>query len=235
MSQPGRWGNTLTRYDLTLVRKGEAWSLAGVRGRNLPMKKVRPDPEIVASVAVEHDAAMRALAEKVADLASPVSARRVRSEDTALLDWLHARAASRERRPTSRSASLLPARFADWPAGPLTVRQIWQFYPYENSLVTLKATGRDVRDALERSAECLADPAQRLRSCDTLEGAEYALDLRRNRGQRVVSLTRRRTPDRRHGLLHRRARTPTAPAAAAATGCGSAPSACARRATCATC
>ena len=189
VSQPGRWGNTLTRYDLTLVRKGEAWSLTGVRGRNLPMKNVPPDPEVVATVAVEHGAAMRILAEKVADLVSPVSARGVRFEDTALLDWLHA-VQLRESGAELSFCSLLPGRFTDWPAGPLTVRQIWQFYPYENSLVTLKATGRDVRDALERSAECLTEPAQRARSCDTLEGAEYTLDPRRNRGQRVVSLTR---------------------------------------------
>lgn len=189
VSQPGRWGNTLTRYDLTLVKKGAAWTLAGVEGRNLSMKKVLPDPEIVASVAVEHGAAMRTLAEKVADLASPVSARRIRSEDSALLDWLHA-VQLREGAADLSFCALLPAQLADWPAGPLTVRQIWQFYPYENSLVTLKATGQEVRAALERSAECLVDPAQRLRGCDTLEGAEYTLDPRRKRGQRVVSLTR---------------------------------------------
>lgn len=189
VSQPGRWGNTLTRYDLTLVQDGEAWRLSEVRGRNLPMKKIVPDPEIVASVAVEHGAAMRALAQKVADLDSPVSARRARFEDTALLDWLHA-VQLREGAAELSFCALLPTQFTDWPAGPLTVRQIWRFYPYENSLVTLKATGRQVRDALERSAECLADPTQRLRSCDTLEGARYTLDLRRKKGQRVVSLTR---------------------------------------------
>ncbi len=189
VSQPGRWGNTLTRYDLTLVQDGEAWKLTGVKGRSLPMKKILPDPEIVASAAVEHGAAMRALAEKVADLASPVSARRARYEDTALLDWLHA-VQLREGGAQLSFCSLLPAQFDDWPAGPLTVRQIWQFYPYENSLVTLKATGREVRDALERSAECLANPTQRLRDCDTLEGAAYTLDPRLKKGHRVVSLTR---------------------------------------------
>ncbi|MEX0879411.1 MAG: bifunctional UDP-sugar hydrolase/5'-nucleotidase [Thermoanaerobaculia bacterium] len=189
VSQPGRWGNTLTRYDLSLVKNGEAWKLADVRGRNLPMKRILPDPEIVASVAVEHGAAMRVLAEKVADLASPVSARRVRFEDSALLDWLHA-VQLREGAAELSFCTLLPVQFTDWPAGPLTVRQIWQFYPYENSLVTLKATGREVRAALERSAECIADPTERLRSCDTLEGAEYTIDPRRQRGQRVVSLSR---------------------------------------------
>ena len=73
VSQPGRWGKTLTRYDLTLVRKRRRrgrWRVVRGRRKSLPMKKVLPDPEIVASVAVEHEAAMQVLAEKVADLTS---------------------------------------------------------------------------------------------------------------------------------------------------------------------
>ena len=66
-----------------------------------------------------------------------------------------------------------PARGHVRPAGPLTVRQIWAFYPYENSLVTVRATGRQVRVALERAADCIARLEELGRNCDTLEGAEY--------------------------------------------------------------
>jgi 2',3'-cyclic-nucleotide 2'-phosphodiesterase/3'-nucleotidase len=86
--------------------------------------------------------------------------------------------------------SLLPAQLPDWPAGPLTLRQLWAFYPYENSLVTIEATGRQVRAALERSAGCVARPSELGRNCDTLAGADYVLDLARPEGSRVASLTR---------------------------------------------
>ena len=60
------------------------------------------------------------------------------------------------------------------------MRQVWQFYPYENSLVTVRATGKIVREALERSAECMVGPGRKARAPATaLEGAEYQIDLSR--------------------------------------------------------
>ena len=56
--------------------------------------------------------------------------------------------------------------------------------------MTVEATGRQVRAALERSAGCVARPSELGRNCDTLAGAEYVLDLSRPEGSRVVSLTR---------------------------------------------
>jgi 2',3'-cyclic-nucleotide 2'-phosphodiesterase/3'-nucleotidase len=153
------------------------------------MRRVVPDPAVVADAAPEHEATMRALAEGVAILETPVSAAGARSRDTALLDWLHA-VQLREGHAALSFASLLPPALPDWPAGPLTVRSIWQFYPYENALVTVEATGRQVRSALERSAGCVARPSELSRNCDTLEGADYVLDLSRPEGRRVVSLTR---------------------------------------------
>jgi 2',3'-cyclic-nucleotide 2'-phosphodiesterase (5'-nucleotidase family) len=189
VSQPGRWGNTLTRFDVTFEQSGGRWSVAGIRGRNLPMSKVAPDPDTVAAIAPEHDATMRALAEEAAVLETAVSAKGARRQDTALLDWLHA-VQLREGHAAISFCSLLPRELADWPAGPLTVRQIWRFYPYENSLVTVEATGRQIRAALERAAGCVARPDELGRNCDTLAGATYALDLSRPEGHRVAFLRR---------------------------------------------
>ena len=106
-----------------------------------------------------------------------------------MLDWLH-RVQLQKGGADLSFASVLAFEPLTWPAGPLTLRQVWEFYPYENSLVTVKATGKLVREALERAAACLADPGERLRDCDSLEGAAYTLDLSKPAGQRVVSLTR---------------------------------------------
>jgi 2',3'-cyclic-nucleotide 2'-phosphodiesterase/3'-nucleotidase len=193
VSQPGRWGNTLTRFDLTLERSGRGWKVTRVTGRSLSMRSVVPDPRIEASIREEQDGAMRVLADSVALLEAPVSARDVRERDTGLLDWLHA-VQLRVSRADLSFCSLLPGQLADWPAGPLTVRQVWAFYPYENSLVTVEATGRQVRAALERSTLCLTDPEARGRNCDSLEGADYAIDPSLPEGRRVVSLSRNGRP-----------------------------------------
>ncbi len=53
VSAPGRWGETLTRFDVAFEKPAEAgrWRVAEVRGKSLPMKKVIPDPDVVAAVA----------------------------------------------------------------------------------------------------------------------------------------------------------------------------------------
>jgi 2',3'-cyclic-nucleotide 2'-phosphodiesterase/3'-nucleotidase len=189
VSEPGRWGNTLTRFDVTLTRSGERWTVTDISGRNLPMRGVAPDARTVEAVQAEQDATMRALGEVLARLDAPASASGVRSRDTGQLDWLHAvqLAGSAD----LSFCSFQPRDPSDWPAGPLTARQVWAFYPYEDRVVTVRATGRQVRAALEHATDCLADPNALLFNCDTLEGAEYVLDLSRPRGRRVISLTRR--------------------------------------------
>ncbi len=203
ISQPGRFGGTLTRIDLTFEKSGGRWKVASIEGKSLPMKGVTPDPEVVAAVAPEHEAAAKILSTVVATLAKPLSARGARTEDSAILDWLHS--VQREQGRADLSfASLLPGSLPDWPAGPLTIAQIWEFYPYENTLVTVRATGRQIREALEAAARCVSgvavqegkpvwqrNPAVWAYNCDTLEGAEYALDPTRPEGSRVLSLKRR--------------------------------------------
>jgi 2',3'-cyclic-nucleotide 2'-phosphodiesterase (5'-nucleotidase family) len=190
VSEPGRWGEVLTRFDLTLEKTSSgAWRVEKTDGRNLPMRKVEPDPGIVKAVAETHGEAMKALAAPLTQLAATATTRQARAEDSGMVDWLH-RVHLKKGGADLSFASVLAFEPLTWPAGPLTLRQVWQFYPYENSLVTVKATGKIVRGALERAASCLADSRERARDCDSLEGAEYELDLSRPAGTRVVFLRR---------------------------------------------
>ena len=159
VSEPGRWGNTLTRYDVTLEKAGAALDGRRTSGPEPAHEARRSGPGGRRGASPEHDAAMRALggAARGARDAGLGAGRAAR--DTALLDWLHAVQLRQGRRELS-FCSLLPAQLPDWPAGPLTLRQVWAFYPYENSLVTVEATGRQVRAALERSAGCVARPSR---------------------------------------------------------------------------
>ncbi|MEP6800303.1 MAG: bifunctional UDP-sugar hydrolase/5'-nucleotidase [Acidobacteriota bacterium] len=202
ISQPGRFGNTLTRFDLSLAKKGSRWTIESVAGSNLPMKDVAADPEIAATAETEHAAAMGQLAAAVATLASPVNVRDARTADNGLLDWLH-EVQRRKGNADLSFASLLPGSLPPWTAGTLTVRQVWSFYPYENALITVRATGRQVREALEDAARCVSgiemqngqavwkrNPRIWGYNCDSMSGAEYALDPTRPEGKRVLFLRR---------------------------------------------
>jgi 2',3'-cyclic-nucleotide 2'-phosphodiesterase (5'-nucleotidase family) len=201
IAQPGRFGNTLTRFDV------DYWERAGgfrvdIAGENLSMASVAPERSVERLVEPEDRAAMARLEERVARLARPVSARLARVADTGLLDWLHG-VEQRAGKAELSFASLLPGRLPDWPAGALTVRQIWQFYPYDNTLVTLRASGRQIREALEVAGRCISgiaieqghpvwhrNPAVWGYNCDTMGGAEYALDPTRPAGHRLIYLRR---------------------------------------------
>jgi 2',3'-cyclic-nucleotide 2'-phosphodiesterase (5'-nucleotidase family) len=193
VAAPGKWGEVLIRLDVAFEKASDSagWRLGGVQGRSLPMKSVVPDPGVVAAVANSHEVTMKVLAVKLAELAAPASSggARARTEDSGIVDWLH-RVQLAETKADLSFASLLAFWPLEWEAGPLSMRQVWQLYPYENSLVTVRATGKMVREALERSAECMSDPEERPRSCDSLEGAEYEIDLSRPPRQRVVFLRR---------------------------------------------
>ena len=189
VSQPGRYGNTVTRFDVTFEKSGESWSVAAIAGRNIHTRRFTPEADVAAAVLPEHAAAMQALAAAAAVLDEPASGAGARRRDSAMLDWV-AEVERREGHAELAFASMLPAKAPEWPAGPLAVRQIWGLYPYENGLVTLEATGRQVRAALERSAACMRSPAELGRNCDALSGADYVLDLARPEGRRVVSLAR---------------------------------------------
>jgi 2',3'-cyclic-nucleotide 2'-phosphodiesterase (5'-nucleotidase family) len=204
VSQPGRFGNTVTRFDVKLEKPAGAksWTIASIEGRNLPMKDVAPDGDLARLVASEHAAAMGALSATLGSLASPASVRDARTADNGVLDWLHD-VQRREGHADLSFASLLPGSLQPWSAGPFTLRQVWSFYPYENTLVTVRATGRQVREALEDAARCVSgissqdgqpvwkrNPAVWGYNCDTMAGAEYALDPTRPEGERVLYVRR---------------------------------------------
>src|SRR5258707_2995163 len=86
------------------------------------------------------------------------------------------------------------------PKGQVTVRDIAGLYEYENTLVTLELTGRQLKDALEHSARYFREyePGKSLSELvdqripgynfDIAEGVTYEIDLKKPFGQRIQNL-----------------------------------------------
>ncbi len=86
------------------------------------------------------------------------------------------------------------------PKGPVTVRDIAGLYEYENTLVTLELTGKQLQDALEHSARYFREyqPGKSVAELvdqripgynfDIAEGVTYELDLTKPFGQRIQNL-----------------------------------------------
>ncbi|WP_339302195.1 bifunctional UDP-sugar hydrolase/5'-nucleotidase [Paenibacillus sp. FSL K6-2441] len=93
-------------------------------------------------------------------------------------------------------------------AGSITLRDVLTNFMYPNTLTVLRLTGKDIREALEQTAnyfvmgedgEIAVNPAYSRPKAqhynyDMWEGIEYELDITRPVGQRVVKLTRNGAP-----------------------------------------
>jgi 2',3'-cyclic-nucleotide 2'-phosphodiesterase/3'-nucleotidase len=92
------------------------------------------------------------------------------------------------------------------PKGAVTVRDIAGLYIYENTLVVIEVTGKQLKDVLEHSAEYFLPyqpgktPAELVNeqipgyNFDIAEGVSYDLDLTKPTGQRIQNLRFRGEP-----------------------------------------
>ncbi|MCK8486455.1 bifunctional metallophosphatase/5'-nucleotidase [Paenibacillus sp. MBLB2552] len=93
-------------------------------------------------------------------------------------------------------------------AGGITLRDVLTNFMYPNTLTVLRLTGRDIREALEQTANYFVlgedgaiavnpgylEPKAQHYNYDMWEGIEYELDVAKPVGQRVVRLTRNGAP-----------------------------------------
>ncbi|HEX5855529.1 MAG TPA: bifunctional UDP-sugar hydrolase/5'-nucleotidase [Thermoanaerobaculia bacterium] len=201
MIQPGRWGDVLARVDVTFTRGRKGWTVAGVTGELLPsVASLALDPAVVA-IATPHDGAARAyMDERIAVADGDFPGARARLEDSALLDFVSdtmLRATGADLAMTS----LLPGRFEGWPKGPISVRQVYGLYPYENQLVAVEIDGAALKACLERAAEfygassweggrLVLKPRENMipYNFDVVQGATYRIDPTAPVGGRVKDL-----------------------------------------------
>jgi 2',3'-cyclic-nucleotide 2'-phosphodiesterase (5'-nucleotidase family) len=121
--------------------------------------------------------------------------------DSPLVDLLH-KAQLSETGADISFASLLPWQGFTLKAGPVTIRDIFKFYPYENQLVTIQINGKQLREALEWSARyfdgvtinkaglsLLIDGAISPYNMDHAEGVEYRIDPTAKEMNRIRDLT----------------------------------------------
>jgi 2',3'-cyclic-nucleotide 2'-phosphodiesterase (5'-nucleotidase family) len=200
--QPGRWGDVLARIDVTLTGgEMKGWTVADVKGELLSSDGSVPlDPAVVA-IAAPHDAAARAyMDEKIAVADGDFPGTRARLEDSALLDF----ESDTMRLATGADlamTSLLPGRFEGWPKGPISVRQVYGLYPYENQLVVVEIDGATLKACLERAAEfygaaawegsrLVLKPKENMipYNFDVIQGASYRIDPTAPVGARVKDL-----------------------------------------------
>jgi 2',3'-cyclic-nucleotide 2'-phosphodiesterase (5'-nucleotidase family) len=203
VSMPYRYGARLTRVDVVLER-GEDGRLGVVsrEGKNLDVAGLEPDPTVLGAARPFHERTLAYVDSQIGTLTATMDGRRARVGDSAMLDLLHDVQMHYTGARLSL-ASMLPYQPPVFEAGPITIRDIYAFYLYDNTLYSIEVTGQQIKDALEVSAsyyegarlseggQLLLGTSRTVRpyNFDTLAGASYQIDPTRPVGERIVHLT----------------------------------------------
>jgi 2',3'-cyclic-nucleotide 2'-phosphodiesterase/3'-nucleotidase len=200
LAQADKYADRVARVDVYLEKAaGGPWRVAAKSGRTVMIdEKVAPDEEVL-KLAEPYDRETQSwLGRVIGESAAELTAGDARLRDTAILDLIQRVQLEAGKADVSMAASFNPQ--ARLPKGPVTVRDIAGLYVYENTLVVLEVTGRQLKDALEHSAKYfrayepgktaaeLVDEKIPGYNFDIAEGVTYDLDVSKPAGDRIQNL-----------------------------------------------
>jgi 2',3'-cyclic-nucleotide 2'-phosphodiesterase/3'-nucleotidase len=202
LTQANYWGKHLARVDVYLEKQeGDAgrWRVMAKSARTIPMDdRVKPDEEILALAKPYDEETQAWLGRVIGESPAELTAANARFQDSAILDLIQ-----RVQLEAGKADVSMTAVFNDRariPKGPVTVRDIAGLYIYENTLVTIEVTGKQLKDALEHSAKYflpyvpgkrptdLVDDKIPSFNFDIAEGVTYDLDITKPVGDRIQNL-----------------------------------------------
>jgi 2',3'-cyclic-nucleotide 2'-phosphodiesterase (5'-nucleotidase family) len=201
--QSRNWGASLAVAELELTHTAAGWEVRRKSGRTLRPAPGTTSPMLEAAVADAHERTRAYVQQVIGTSTAEWNSALSRTRATPILDLINAV----QQRVTgadlsAASAFTLNARI---PAGPVTVADVAGLYVYDNTLKAVRITGAELRAYLEKSAEyylpCPGLTCERVTSrevpgynFDVVRGVDYALDLTRPVGARVVRLERNGRP-----------------------------------------
>ncbi|MEU5861743.1 5'-nucleotidase C-terminal domain-containing protein [Nonomuraea sp. NPDC047529] len=210
LTEPGKWGQRLSRLDFTLAKQRGKWVVTGKTSATLNTNTVAEDPKIVSLLKPQHDTTVGYVNKVVAKSAEELSAAESPYKDTPILDYIQQ--VQTETVKAALPGNTLPvlsiaapfSRTAVFPAGDVRVRDVAGLYVYDNTLLAIKLTGAQIKDYLEYSARYFnqlnpGDPVDVTKltnaantpdyNYDQLSGVSYDIDVAKPAGQRIANLT----------------------------------------------
>ncbi len=206
LTQPRNWATSVSVAHLQFEIRGATWHPIGKQASMVQAAGHAEQPALVAVVAKAHDAARRYAGTVVGRTAVRWRADSARVADTPIMDFVletMRKAAGADL--ASAAAFSLDVTIA---AGAITVAQLAQLYPYDNTLTSRRISGAQLRAYLEHSAryfevtgsldalQVRPNPKIPGYNFEMVAGAEYQIDLTRPAGSRITGLRVRGKPVR---------------------------------------
>ncbi|MBA2688558.1 MAG: 5'-nucleotidase C-terminal domain-containing protein [Gemmatimonadaceae bacterium] len=204
--QPKNWATSVSAVTLSLARANGKWGVVSRKSTLIPVEN-RAESQAVLTVTEQgHKLAMQYANAVIGNTALVWKSDSARLRDMPISDFV----LEVERKFTGAdlaSGSVFNTNAVLGP-GPLTVAQVAQVYPYENTLKVIRITGKQLREYLDfssrfypviapgtsASAPLAIDPKIPGYNFDIVSGVAYTMDLSRPFGERITSLTYKGKP-----------------------------------------
>ncbi len=195
--QPKNWATSVNVAHLRVARTGGRWSVTSSGGELIQTANHAESPGVVAATEAAHRETVAYVATTIGTTAERWSADSSRLKDTPIIDFM-----LETQRKAARADLASTAAFSTdvvLGPGPITVAQVAQLYPYENTLRAIRITGKQLRDYLEFSARywrapvsagapLVPDPEIPGYNFDIVSGVDYVIDVTRPIGSRITQL-----------------------------------------------
>ncbi|WP_078428105.1 bifunctional metallophosphatase/5'-nucleotidase [Alkalihalobacterium alkalinitrilicum] len=208
--QPGDKGQALGKVQLFLEKQIDKWEIVGKSSELIKVDELtEPDPKVIELTKTFEEKTQAWLDQPIGKIQGDMlinNPLEIRTKDNALIEFIN-----KVQMDIAKVDISNTALFSDQSPGlhsDVTMRDIVSNYIYPNTLKVLKITGKDMKDALERSASYFAPyngkdievnlefttPKPQHYNYDMWEGIEYEINISRPFGERIVRLTYKGEP-----------------------------------------
>ena len=222
LTEPLKWGMRVAVIDLQLAKDEGRWAVTSAHSHLLNANTADPDPAVVTAVRAGHEATVKYVNQVIGTSTVPLTTATACWGDSAAIDAInYVQASTIKAELANGPAAGLPvlsiaaafSRSVDVKAGPLTIRDVAGLYIFDNTLLSIKVTGAQVKAYLEWSAQYFKPVATTTaRAQDVTNAAtmmapngtpdynydvvygldaplNYEIDLARPVGDRIMNLT----------------------------------------------
>ncbi|QIQ05279.1 bifunctional metallophosphatase/5'-nucleotidase [Streptomyces liangshanensis] len=212
LSEPAKWGQRLTLFDIELVRERGGWSVERVTSKVLNSNTVAEDRRITGLLADEHRKVVAYVNQVIGTSSAAMSTVEAPWKDEPIIDLInHVQTETVKAALAGTEWAALPvlsqascfSRTAAIPAGPVTIKDAAGLYPFENTMEARLLTGAQIKEYLEFSAKyyvqtpagAVVDTSKLTNAANTpdynydaVSGLTYEIDIAKPAGSRIVDL-----------------------------------------------
>src|ERR1700737_1267687 len=203
--QPKNWATSVDVAHLSVSRVGGRWRVTDKRSDLVQAAGHAEDPAVLAATASIHRATVAYVTTPIGTTPERWTADSARLKDTPLIDFILE--TERKAAGSDLASTAAFSTEATMGLGPITIAQVAQLYPYDNTLRAVRITGKQLRDYLEFSSryyKTLPSPTAPLETdpqvpgynFDIVSGVDYAIDVSKPVGFRLTRLDYKGLPVR---------------------------------------